>query len=354
MMPPSAGWAVPLWRGVFWGPSLLYGAAVSARRWAYERGYLETVRVPAPVFCLGNLTAGGSGKTPGVIWLVDHLKRRGRRPAVLTRGYGREESGEAALVGAEKPLESGSARRAGDEPALLASRLPGVPILVGADRARTARRAVEEFGADCLVMDDGFQHLRLHRDVNLLCVDALEDRFLEGDERLLPAGRLREPVSALSRAHAAFLTKSNLVPRQRVEDLRRRLSSRRPELPVAAVRYALSFRDAVSGEDQPAGRLKGRRVLALTALARPRAFEEGLRALGADAAPLRYPDHHRFSGAELESARERALKEGRTVVVTEKDFQKLPAGFACWVARLDWEPEEAEGPWLREIDSAIS
>lgn len=341
----------PLWQTVFWAPSRLYGAATALRTAAYERGWRETVRLPAPVFCLGNLTVGGSGKTPGVVWLVQYLQKRGRRPAVITRGYGRRGKDLRTVSDGGRVLLD--VRQAGDEPLVLAARLPGVPVLAGADRAVAGRRALEDHGADCLVMDDGYQHLRLHRDLNLLCFDVFQDAaLLEGPARLLPAGRLREPLAALGRAGVVFLTKADLAPETRLSALRRALTERAAGVPAAAVRYRLSFQDSPSGAAVPSEALRGSRVLALTGLARPAAFEESLRRLGADVASQRHPDHHFFTPEELDAARRRAAREERVVVVTEKDKIRLPADFACRVAALDWEPEE--GDWIRRIDSVIA
>jgi tetraacyldisaccharide 4'-kinase len=359
------GWA---WKVFFWPASLLYGGAVQLRNRAYRGGYLETVRLPVPVFCVGNLTVGGAGKTPGVLWLAEYLLKKGRRPAVVTRGYGVRGAAPVRVV-SDGQGQVLPADQAGDEPWLLAKRLPTVPILAGPDRAAAGRRAVEEFGADCLVMDDGFQHLKLFRNANLLCLDALESAafFRPGGACLLPAGRLREPLSGLWRADVVFLTKADLLSREALADLRTKVEACLLDVPVVPVYYALTFYDHVTGEPREEATLRGRPVLALSGLARPSAFEASLRRHGMEVAPLRFPDHHFFTAAEREAALARADREDRLVLVTEKDAARLPAGFPCVVARLEWSPQDAVAPekgdvtpqprhvpWTQRLDSVIS
>ncbi len=312
----------------------MYGAAVRCRSWAYGKGILAVTRLPVPVFCVGNVTVGGTGKTPGVIWLVDYLQKQGRKPGVITRGYGRINEKEPFVVSdGEKIAENGT--ESGDEPRLMAKRLPGVPVLAGADRASVGRMAVEKFGVDCLVMDDGFQHLGLFRDLDVVCVDAPHflSLFLKGNEGLLlPAGFFREPLAGLKRAGVVFLTKANLVSKQELGLVKQEIQKYvKEDVPVVSVRYELSF---------PSADLKNKRVLALSGLGNPESFERGLQRLGADVLGVRYKDHHVFSEKERQKILQKAEKEQRTVVVTEKDFQRLPADFPCVVAKLEWIPEE--------------
>jgi tetraacyldisaccharide 4'-kinase len=187
-------------------------------------------------------------------------------------------------------------------------------------------------------MDDGFQHFRLYRDLDLVCADAMRPLW---DEACLPAGTLREPVEGLRRAGVVFLTKSNFISEERLRRWRAFLAAAAPGVPVVPVRYEL------------AGGFRGRRVLALSGLARPESFEEGLRRAGADVASLRCPDHHVFTASEREEALRRARAEERSVVVTEKDRARLPADFPCETVRLEWVPEESP-EWLEKIESAIS
>lgn len=340
------------WRTLFWGPSFLYGVLSRLRAEGYRRGFFETVRIPVPVFCVGNLTVGGSGKTPGVLWLVEELKKRGHRPAVVSRGYGRR-GGPSLVVVPNRGEILPDARRMGDEPRLLARRL-GVPIAVGADRALAGRRAWEEFQPDCLVMDDGFQHHRVYRDRDLVCMDALLAHTVfikKAPTPLLPAGPWREPLRALERAHVLFLTRAERLPREQGEALQRNLHGR--GIPTAVVSSRLTFRDSVTWETVPSGTLKGQRVLVLSGLGDPASFENALRQLGAEVRAERYRDHHFFSPAETAKALERAQRDGCRLVVTEKDRERLPDTYPVLVARLDWVLEKEES-WGSVIESVFS
>lgn len=364
-LPDKPGWA---WKAGLWPASLLYGAAVRLRGLAYRRGWLETVRLPVPVLCLGNVTVGGSGKTPGVLWTVEYLLAKGRRPAVITRGYGAPAGTGVRVVsdgkGSVLPVEE-----AGDEPFLLARRLPTVPVVAGADRAAAGRRAIEDLGADVLVMDDGYQHSRLFRDLNLLCLDASEalSFFKTGGAFLLPSGRLREPLSALWRAGVIFLTRAEMTGPESLSQIRKRLEALLLDVPVVGVAGRLSYRDHPSGRAVEESELRGRPVLAVSGLARPESYEAALRRAGMDVSVRRFPDHHFFTAAEREELLSAARAQGRGVVVTEKDAVRLPADFPCLVARLDWVPEAAQVPekgdttpiprtvpWTQRIDSVIS
>jgi tetraacyldisaccharide 4'-kinase len=349
------------WRAFFGPPSALYGAAVRRRDSAYLKGTLETVRYPVPVFCVGNLTTGGAGKTPGVSWLINDLLSKGRRPAILTRGYGRRDESSLLIVSDGKNILA-KALEAGDEPLLLARRFATVPVVAHSDRAAAARQAIERFSADCLVMDDGFQHHRLHRDMNLVCVDATDPGALglssSGEKMagsfLLPSGRMREPLSGLERAHIIFLTKANFCGTDQLQDFKNALAGHAPGVPLVPVDYRLSFWDSQARMDFPETKLKGISVLALSGLARPQSFEEALGRLGARVVPCRFPDHHFFTDQELASVTRRASQDGALIVVTEKDYQRLPGSFPGVVARLDWVPDEADQAWRQKINSAIS
>lgn len=347
-----------VWRNAAWIPSLLYEAAVEARGESYRKGWVETVRMPVPVFCVGNMTVGGSGKTPGVHWLAEYLLSKGRRPAILTRGYGRRDEDELLVVSDGKAILA-DARAAGDEPVLLARRLPSVPVVAAADRASAARKAMEDFAADCLVLDDGFQHIRLFRNLDLVCVDASSPHSFGLGSRglrraLLPAGALREPLSGLARAGLIFLTKINHVDFHEAAVLREQLSELAPGVPQIPVRYGMTFADPASGRDVSPEELKGLRVLTVCGLARPKTFEDAVKEAGADVLPMRFADHHFFTEAEMSRIVDAAAKDRRRIIVTEKDFQRLPEGFPCWVARLRWLPDTTDPTWLKKIDSLIS
>lgn len=326
----------------------LYRGAVNARLAAYRRGWIKTSKLQVPVVSVGNLTFGGTGKTPMVIALVRDLVRRGRHPAVLTRGYGRSTDEPVVLIGPD-PLVS--AERAGDEPLELAARLPGVPVVVDHDRARGGIDALTR-GADVLVLDDGFQHLRLERDLDVVLVDAGDPW---GGGRMPPRGRLREPVAGLTRAHAVLVTKVGADPAVVVEEIRRVVDRVAPGLPVFSARLEpRSVRRG--GEVVGPEALAGRRVLATAGLGRPEGFADLLREAGAEVVETSwFADHHPWTRLDVDGVVRRAAELGAVAVTTAKDAVKMPQDAKVWVVEAamvsttgDWD-----GLWrlLPEIEA---
>jgi len=319
-----------------------------ARIGAYKRGWLRSSRLPVPVISVGNLTFGGTGKTPTVIALVRDLVRRGRHPAVLTRGYGRTVAEPIVLIG---PDPRADAQVAGDEPLELAHRLPGVPVVVDADRIRGGVEALSR-GADVLVLDDGFQHLRLERDLDLLLVDAGDPW---GGGLMPPRGRLREPISGLTRADAVLVTKVPSDSETVLVEVRQVVAAHSPDLPVLAARFEPT---AVRREDGTVGPevLAGKRVLAVAGLGRPEGFADLLRDAGAEIVETRwFADHHQFTEAELDDVMNRAHILGTVVVTTAKDAVKMPPNASVWVVEAGMVP--VAGSWdelwrlLPEVES---
>ena len=316
----------------------LYAAAVRARAGAYARGLLASHRLEVPVVSVGNLTFGGTGKTPTVVALVRDLIGRGRRAAVLSRGYRRSSAEPLLALGPDSGLP---AEAIGDEPAELARRLPGVPIVVDADRVRGGRTAMAH-GADVVVLDDGFQHLRLERDLDLVLVDAGDPW---GGGRLPPRGRLREPMAALERASAVLVTKVPADHRAVVEAVGDAVAAHAVAIPVLAARLRLSrVRTGDGWRDGSA--LAGQRVLAFAGVGRPGGFAALLEEAGAELAGSRwYRDHHRYTAAELASLAAAASAAGATLITTGKDAVKLPADAPVWEVEAEMEP--VDGSWDR-------
>lgn len=286
--------------------SATYGAAIALRARLYERGLLRTRALPLPAISVGNLTVGGTGKTPVSAWLAEELRRRGARPAVVLRGYG------------------------GDEPLVHERLNPGVPVIVGADRVDATRRAAAG-GADVVVLDDAFQHRRAARQVDLVLVSA--DRW-SSRRLLLPAGPWREPLAALRRASAVVVTRKAAID-ARVEEVLRELASAVPGVPRAVVRLAPDALRAVAGQgDRPLTALAGARVLAIAAIGDPGAFVRQLETLGASVALAVFADHHAFDRDEIAELATRGWGAD-LVVCTLKDAVKLEprwprAGPAVW------------------------
>lgn len=325
----------------------LYRGAVRARIGAYRRGWLRSARLGVPVVSVGNLTFGGTGKTPTVIALVRDLVRRGRHPAVLTRGYGRTATETVVLVGPDLEV---SVEKAGDEPLELAHRLPGVPVVVDADRVRGGIEA-QTHGADVLVLDDGFQHLKLERDLNLALVDAGDPW---GGGRMPPGGRLREPMDGLIRADAVLVTKVPADGAGVLDEIRQTVAEMAGEVTVLAARLEPTSVRCPEGKTDPKV-LEGARVLAVAALGRPEGFSELLRTAGAHVVETRwFADHHSFGGQDIDEVVKRAVELDAVVVTTAKDAVKMPGDLPIWVVEASMVP--LSGNWnelwqlLPEID----
>jgi tetraacyldisaccharide 4'-kinase len=289
-------------------------------RWLYRSGLRRTERLPVPVISVGNLVLGGSGKTPLVEALARVLLRAGARPAILTRGYRRRDR-HPALIDSERDVAWESV---GDEPAMLARALPGAVIAVDHDRLRGARRALDGAGATHLILDDGFQHWRLARDLDVVALDS-RDPLSERAPR-------RENPSALRRAHAIVLTGAPPEPPYQIADQLEAIFPTARVLVVATTVMAVRL----AGERLSPGWLAGRRVVAAAGIAGPERFFATLRQLAAR--PVRcvpFPDHHPFSRRELEDLLRDAAQHGATPIVTAKDAVKVPADLLPSIAWLE-------------------
>jgi tetraacyldisaccharide 4'-kinase len=331
----------------------LYGAGVRARLWWYRVGGGRVRSLGRPVVSVGNLSVGGTGKTPIVIALGEALLSRGVGVAVLSRGYGGalERAGGLVSDGSGRPLADWT--QAGDEPALIARRLPRATVIVGRDRAAVWSRVAPALGPGVCLLDDGFQHLAIARDENLLLLDATEPY---ADAALLPKGRLREPLSALARASAVVVTRVDQAAPGAVDAIETLVRRVRSDLPLLYARFALTgLVEVGSGRAAPLDRLKGVRVLAAAGIGRFESFVASLERAGAsvaDAMPFR--DHHPYRRADLDRILARARDaRAELVVTTEKDAIKLEslvrAGESLWAARVEARVEDAV-QWNALID----
>jgi len=302
-----------------------FAAAAGLRGALYAGGWLASERAAAPVISVGNLAVGGSGKTPATLAVARRLQARGRTVAVLSRGYGARRSDARVVADGERILLG--VADAGDEPLLLARRLSGLRVLCGPRRAPLARRAVAELGADVLVLDDGFQHRALRRDLDLVVLDAHNPW---GNGHLLPRGPNREGRAALGRAGLCWLSRADQAPPERLAALRA-LAERATGRPPVESRHAVAdLSDGALLRSFPAAELAGSRVLLLCAIGRPGGFRRTVEGLGAEVAAERlFPDHHHFADAELEEALAAARAAGcDRVVTTEKDGVRLSTRWA--------------------------
>jgi tetraacyldisaccharide 4'-kinase len=295
----------------------LYGAGAWLARALRERGVRAPRRLPLRVVSVGNLVVGGTGKTPFAAWLAAGLARRGRKVALASRGHGRRGR-EPVVVVSDGRFVRGSAERAGDEPMWLAAHTPGVPVLVGRDRGVVGLRALSGFGCEVLVLDDGFQHHRLARDVDFVCFDG---EFGLGNGRVLPRGPLREPIVALRRADAIAVVDGPLP-----EPDASRVRALAPDAREVSLRRRLvSLRALADGAEVAPAWLEGRSVGLLAGVARPESVRRTLAAQGARVVAERlFPDHHRYRARDLAGLG----AEASLWVTTEKDAVKLVPGWA--------------------------
>ncbi len=284
--------------------SVPYGLAVRLRNAAYQRGWLKSERVSVPVVSVGNLTVGGTGKTPCVEYVARFYRQLDRRVAILSRGYG-------------------SAGGRNDEALVLEENLPDVPHLQGADRVTLARTALEELESEVLVLDDGFQHRRLARDVDVVLIDATAPW---GHGYLLPRGLLREPPSSLRRADVVVLTRCDQTPAEQRERLIQTINQIAPHKPVVETTHRPVELCNSDGENASLDLLRDGPVAAFCGLGHPEAFRRSLLDLGSRLEDFRvYPDHHAYRRPDVEELDRWAaqLPAGTAIVTTQKDAVKL-------------------------------
>ncbi len=322
--------------------SALYGGSVAAYRAAVAMGLVRVETLPCPTVSIGNLTVGGTGKTTTVRWLARRLHSSGMRPAILSYGYRlgatKVEKNRATIVSdGETVLEPASV--SGDEPQMLARSLPGVPVVIGRRRVKTGRVAWERFQPDVVLLDDAFQYWRLAKDLEIVLIDA-ENPF--GYGHLLPRGLLREPVTALKRAHAAIVTHADRIDpdgRAAVAEELRRIN---PALALAQARHrSVGWRDD-AGVAVTVDEVREGRWLAVSSLGLPESFERSLTDLGVAFEAARFPDHHPYTRQEVAEVCARVKREGLAgVVTTEKDSVKMgrdwTEGTAVRVLEIDLE-----------------
>jgi tetraacyldisaccharide 4'-kinase len=305
---------------VLWVCSVLYRPAVALRMRLYENGILKRKKLPCKVISVGNITVGGTGKTPVALYIAELVRRMGFAVGVISRGYGGSAEKKGGIVSDSERVRM-KPDEAGDEPYLMALKLRGVPVIVGKDRARMGRLALDMFGLDVLVLDDGFQHVRLERDVDLLLLDAA-DPF--GNGYLFPRGILREPLGQLGRADAFIVTRSGAgtTSPEVLSDFQQ-VAAGRPVFRAARIP------DQLVGQGghvtYPLDFLKDRKLLAFSGIARNEGFQEMLAGLGGDiVAFMSFPDHYRYSGEDLRSIAESGESLGAEfLVTTEKDYVRI-------------------------------
>ena len=320
------------WAEILWAPAWLFGAIARTRGFFYDRRWLPVLGVPAPVVSVGNLSVGGTGKTPMVGFLVEHFQKRQVRVGVLARGYGRP-----------------SVHSLNDEGQMLAARFPELLQVQDKDRVRGALSLLDQ-GARVIVLDDGFQHRRLHRDLDIVLIDATRPFGLPAPatggapvEAPLPRGFLREGLSALRRAHWVVFTRCPDAEAPSIRNLRDRIASLAPQIQFAFTDHEPAGLVQPGVDCAPAGdpkgrgsldRLRGQTVDLISAIGNPEAFARSAEALGMQIGEARtFGDHHEYQRSDLNGLGE------RPVVTTAKDWPKL----APLLENTDWSP------WVLEV-----
>lgn len=330
--------------------ALLYGWVVRTRIFFYRKGVYRTHSLSCKVVSVGNITLGGTGKTPFVILLAEMIRDKGYRTAVLSRGYKGKYAGLYGVVSdGEKTLLD--AVQAGDEPYLLAQKLKGVPVVVGKKRWISGRFTLDRFKPEVVILDDGFQHLALKRDINILLLDSVHPF---GNGKLFPRGELREPLTQMGRADVLILTKAE--GNDIINNLGKRLMNFPKGVPLFWVHYQPQ-EVRVWGEQK--GRdaliLRGRKVLAFAGLARPFSFKKTLSSLGAEVLKFEvFPDHYPYRPGDLERLSREALRSGaEAMITTEKDMARMrfppPPSLPLWTLAVSHEFQGNEGPLFAEF-----
>jgi len=327
--------------------SFVWGLCSYARLRAYGCGWLKQHRLPRPVVSVGNLTCGGTGKTPVTIDLAKRLIKAGKKVAILSRGY-RRKSREELVIASDGEGHLASSPDCGDEPYMMARAVPQAVVLVGANRAVSGAVAVSVYNADIILLDDGFQHLGTDRDQDIVLIDYNDD---PGNDSLMPAGRLREPLSALTRADWVVITKIPRNPdRGQLRYLQELICERAPRAQLTTCRFAPE-RLRPFGSDKVSlspDSLSGVKVMALSAIARPQTFHELLSELGALIVCQRaFPDHHWYTRQDLELVKADLRSSGAEIIVTtEKDCARLDPEL---IAGLPVSALELKTEWVGKI-----
>ena len=307
----SKGLFAGLLRFVLRVAAFFYYIALRLRIFFYLRGWLKIHNADAVVISVGNITAGGTGKTPFVIWLCKFLRQKDIQCAILTRGYKTAKDSR------------GKTQDYVDEPAILIESCPEARVIVNPDRVAGAAEAVNKFGAKVLIMDDGFQHRRLHRDADIVTIDATRPF---GYGKMLPAGLLREPVASLKRADAVVITRCDQVTENELTQLEGKLQQIKPNMIIARSMHKPICAKSTDNKEINPDELKDKKIFAFCGIGNPDAFLDTIRALGSEPAGSKiYNDHHHYTDNDIADIREQAeYSKADLILTTQKDWSRLP------------------------------
>ena len=277
--------------------SFFYYIGIKVVDWSYRSGLRKIIKVSVPVVSVGNITVGGTGKTPFSLYLADYFISKGLKPAILTRGYGKDEN------------------------IMMKDELPEVPIIVGQDRVKSTVKA-KNFGRDLVILDDGFQHRRLDRGMNILLIDTIT---FSGNGTLLPRGVFREPIDSVKRADLFVLTKADAAGDERIKEVEALLGKYSPDIPVISVRHKPVFLTDVTGAAYSIDDMCGKKIFLVSAIADPEYFRFLIKKNGGLVVLEKlYSDHHPYSQLDIKTISVNCLKcDADMIITTKKDYVKL-------------------------------
>jgi tetraacyldisaccharide 4'-kinase len=305
-----------------------YSIAVRARNFLYSKEWLKVHRADAAVISVGNITVGGTGKTPLVIWLCKEIISDSKfqisnsQCAILTRGYKAAKDSR------------GKTQDYRDEPAILTESCPGVKVIVNPDRVAGAAEAVSKFGANTLIMDDGFQHRRLVRDLDIIAIDATRPF---GYGKMLPAGLLREPVASLKRADAVVITRCDQIAETELSEIERKLQTINPDVIIARSIHAPTYVQSADNQEISLEQLKDKKIFAFCGIGNPEAFLNTIKQLGANLVGSKvYNDHHHYTDNCLADIYEQAEHlKADLILTTQKDWTKIISDFKSQISDFE-------------------
>jgi len=319
-----------------------YSIAVRLRNFLYSKGWLKAHRADAVVISIGNITVGGTGKTPLVVWLCKQIISDSRfqisnsQCAILTRGYKsraqEHKSTRAQELKSTRAQEIGSLK---DEPAILIEKCPEVKVIVNPDRVGGAGEAINKFGAKVLIMDDGFQHRRLERDLDIVAIDATRPF---GYGKMLPAGLLREPVSSLKRADGVVITRCDQITENEISQIEKKLRAINPDMVIARSIHAPAYVKSTDNKEISLKYLKGKKIFAFCGIGNPDAFLNTIKQLGANLVGSKvYNDHHHYTNDCLADIYEQAgALKADLILTTQKDWTKIISDFRIQISDFEY------------------
>jgi len=334
-------------RFIFYPLSLLYQIVLFVRKIIYKIHFLEIRSLPCKIISVGNITVGGSGKTPAVEYLSKLLQSKGKKVGIISRGHGRNS--KKTLIVTDGKTKPKTWEIFGDEPYLLAQKLDNVPIIVGKSRYEAGTKMIEKFNPDVIIMDDGFQHISLSRDLDIVLINSKDTQTTH---KLIPAGLLREPISNLSRADLVVLTKTNIHEPSDylikiIENVKCPTINNKIELDDMLIN--------IKGESNNLGIINSENVYIFSALGDHEGFEKTVEKTGAKIVGHdKYPDHYIYTSDDLERIEVNAKKKGAKIIITtEKDIVKTKnynskVGIYAVKMKMVFEPEDLLNKYIKE------